>query len=297
MREAINIYEWQNYHSFVPEEQRRLQRQNLTETSVCIRPQCPVCFIYTKQIHDLHEWLLMAAGMIRVHDTETVLCDEVYYTTKLEGAKTTRKRTSEIHDGTPVKQGDFSERMVANAFNATKLMNLYGNRLTEDILYQVWDALTEGCRENAEIQGETYRNDFVQIGSFVPPAAEEVPELMRQFLAFYEGEELNDIPFVKAAVIHFAFEAIHPFCDGNGRMGRLLMNNYLIRQGLEAFRAVSVSMAIDRTRSQYDAAFVRSENLYNDCTPFISYLLEICAGECEHILQAQADIELKAPER
>lgn len=74
-------------------------------------------------------------------------------------------------------------------------------------------------------------------------------------------------------------------------MGRLLVNNYLIRRGFDKFRAVSVSMAIDRTRGMYDAVFVRSENIYSDCTPFVSYMLETFAGEVEAVLNRQLQQE------
>lgn len=65
--------------------------------------------------------------------------------------------------------------------------------------------------------------------------------------------------------------------DGNGRLGRLLMNNYLISQNIESCRAVSFSMYIDKNRGLYDNAFVQSENEYSDCTPFLEYMLDTMA--------------------
>lgn len=55
----------------------------------------------------------------------------------------------------------------------------------------------------------------------------------------------------------------------------MLMNNYLINNGYENMKAVSVTKEIDRTRKQYDVTFVSSENRYADCTPFLLYGLEV----------------------
>ena len=73
--------------------------------------------------------------------------------------------------------------------------------------------------------------------------------------------------------MHYTFEHIHPFCDGNGRMGRLLMNNFLISKGFEKVKAVSFSRSIEKERSDYDIAFALSDNVYSDCTYFIEYML------------------------
>ena len=59
--------------------------------------------------------------------------------------------------------------------------------------------------------------------------------------------------------------------------GRLLMNNFLIKNGVESAKAVSFSMAIDANRGLYDGAFVSSENELADCTPFVEYMLETMA--------------------
>ena len=187
---------------------------------------------------------------IRVEDAVTAIEDEVYYTTKIEGARTTRLRTTELHNGSPIsKDNEFSERMVVNCFNATKFLNVTGNRVSKDILIKVWNILVEGVCENESIRGEEYRVGGVQIGSYVPVGAEYVSVLMDKWLSFYNSQELEDMPIVKSIILQFAFEVIHPFPDGNGRMGRMLINNYLISRGFEGVRAVSFSKEVDETRT------------------------------------------------
>lgn len=273
----INIGQWRKYSDYVNEEQKELQLSSLFALNVD-NDFGPLRMIYSKYIHELNETVTRIASEIHITDTDVVLEDEIYHTAKIEGAKTTRIRTSELHNGSPIDQEDaYSERMVKNGFDAVKLLNLYGNRLNRKIIHAVWDTLTDGCRDNQNIQGSEFRIAPVYVGTHEGAKFEKIPHLMDKWLTFYNNDELNDFPFIKAAILHFAFESIHPFCDGNGRLGRLLMNNYLIGQGIETARAVSFSKHIDATRAQYDAALSDGENTQNDITPFIGYMLDTMA--------------------
>ncbi len=71
------------------------------------------------------------------------------------------------------------------------------------------------------------------------------------------------------------------------RLGRFLINQYLISQGFESARAVSFSMRINENRAKYDGAFVDSENSNADCTPFLEYMLDIFIEAYESALYAQ----------
>jgi Fic family protein len=283
----VDIGMWKRYSEFVNLEQQDLQKSNLI-TIPCKNGNGSLKFIMSKYLYELNETVSDLTKQISIEDTETVLEDEVYYTAKIEGAKTTRKRTSELHNGAPIdKNSEYSERMTRNGFDAVKLLNLYGNRIDEDNLVKIWKVLTDGCCDNLSVQGEKYRIDDVYVGTFIPPSAEAVPALMKEWINFYNSPSYDTIPFIKTSILHFAFETIHPFCDGNGRMGRLLMNNYLIRQGIESARAVSFSMQIDKTRNHYDAAFDDAENSVNDITPFLHYMLDTMVDAYQTALAIQ----------
>lgn len=273
----VDIGKWVSYMPYHEEEQLHLQRENLLALPVS-NTYGQICFIFSKNIDNFERYLEDVSKEVRVENTEVVLETEVFYTSKIEGAKTTRRRTSEIHNGSPVQEDNkFSESMVKGNFEAVKMLNLYGNKINETILLKVWDVLTRDCRENEEIMGEKYRIGEVTVTNSdfkaVPPS--QVEEKMREFITFYDSPLLDDKPFVKAVILHFTFETIHPFSDGNGRLGRLLINNYLISRGVESCRAVSFSEQIDKNRGAYDAAFSDSENEYSDCTPFLEYMLDI----------------------
>lgn len=283
----VDLGAWSSYESYSDPEQLALQRNNLIFTGL-YTGLGEVRFIYSRDIARMNDYLDDVSKEVRIEDTEVRLEDEVFYTSKMEGAHTSRKRTQELHNGAPIdKDNAFSERMVKNGFSAVKKLNLYGGIISDDILIDVWSTLIDGCCMNEDIRGERFRTGDVIVGNFTGADVRDIPDLMKGFCDFYNGKKYDDVPFVKASILHYAFETIHPFCDGNGRMGRLLVNNYLISRGIESARAVSFSMEIDKNRPVYDAAFIKSENIYNDCTPFVSYYTETMASAYESVYQEQ----------
>jgi len=270
---AIDI-DWRLYNILIEPDQLELQEKHIISTGLK-NGSSEIGFIYTTYLEKLNEDIESLANQISIKDTTVALEDEVFYTAKIEGAKTTRKRTSELHNGAPINPLDKkSELMVRNGFHATKLLNLYGNKVSDKILIDVWNVLVEEVCENESIRGSRYRIGDVEVGSYVPPEYTQVESLMENYIHFYNSPTLENYPFIKAILLHYAFETIHPFCDGNGRMGRLLMNSYLISRGIDSAKAVSFSMLIDAKRSHYDVAFIDSENDHNDCTPFLKFMLE-----------------------
>lgn len=284
----VNIGTWMSYAPYHDAEQLKLQRENILRLPI-ENSYGRIGFVLSKNIDNLEKYLENISKQIKIEDTETVLDTEVYYTSKIEGARTTKKRTFEIHNGAPINNDDFSECMIKGNFEAVKLLNLYGNIISEDILYKVWNTLTDGCRDNEDIQGNLYRNDEVGVygSDFKAVETDDIKTCMDALIDFYNCNMLNDRPFIKAAILHFTFETIHPFCDGNGRLGRLLMNNYLINQGIDSCRAVSFSEQIDKNRGLYDGAFTRAENELSDCTPFVEYMLEMMSQSYTRALEVQ----------
>ena len=87
--------------------------------------------------------------------------------------------------------------------------------------------------------------------AYVPPAPEQVPELMADLVDYINGAA--HAPLVQAAVIHAQFETIHPFTDGNGRVGRALIHTVLSRRGLTDRAVLPISLVLATLRDQYIA--------------------------------------------
>lgn len=72
---------------------------------------------------------------------------------------------------------------------------------------------------------------FIRGANMTPPPASRVEPLMREWIAWIDSEGNEYEPVMRAAIAHHGFEAVHPFLDGNGRVGRLLLNLMLMREG------------------------------------------------------------------
>lgn len=109
---------------------------------------------------------------------------------------------------------------------------------------------------------------------------------MKQFFGFYNGENI-ECPYIKVAIVHFYFVYMHPFCDGNGRIARLLTSDFLIRSGLYNFSAITLSKTINETAPAYYQAIENSENSFHDVTPFIQYMLKTVYDNLYEVLEGQ----------
>lgn len=88
-----------------------------------------------------------------------------------------------------------------------------------------------------------------RLATYVPPPPELVPDAMADLVAFLERDDLH--PVAQAAIAHAQFESVHPFTDGNGRVGRALIGAVLRRRGLTTTVTVPVAAALVADRSRY----------------------------------------------
>ena len=276
MKNPISLEHWYSYSPYSPEDAILFQSDNLIEIPIEVQPDSRIHFIWTKKFGYLHNELMKHMQVLSVVDTKVVLEDEAFYTATLEGAKTTRKRTAELHDGQHIDaQNAKSEYMVLNGFHATQYLDENVKfPMSSNIVYGTWNLIVDNCCENVEIKGDMFRSGDVCVGAYVPPSWEYVPDMVEQWVNFYNSKTLNDYPILKAILLHCSFELIHPFCDGNGRAGRLLSTNYLIQQGLNCFKAVSISRQICANHRPYYNSLSDCSNAYFDCTTFVDAMLQ-----------------------
>ena len=134
---------------------------------------------------------------------------------------------------------------------------------------------------------------------FVPPAADKLSDLLSDFEKFLNNEEINVPNLIKIAIAHYQFETIHPFLDGNGRMGRLLITLFLVSKGILDKPLLYLSAFFEKNRSlYYDKLTITREK--NDLNQWIKFFLvgiietaEEGTKTLEKIMQIKAKAENK----
>lgn len=165
----------------------------------------------------------------------------------------------------PIK--DVSE--VINAIKVYNDLNSY-DPLSQNSFLGAHSILMQGL---IDTPGE-YRKKGVGIVSgdkitHMAPPADKVPYLMENLFDYLKKSE--EIDLIKSCVFHYEMEFIHPFEDGNGRMGRL-WQSLILMQSLSIFEFIPFESLISNNQTEYYAALSESDKKGNS-TPFISYML------------------------
>lgn len=186
-----------------------------------------------------------------------LLRSEAIASSRIEGLTPSGRQVALAELGTSesVRGVSHQARLVANNVLVVgrATAELVGaDRLTVDQIVDLHDALlpddpNTGLRT---VQNWIGGSDWNPIdASFVPPLAQQVPRLMTDLVAYANGAGHSAI--VQAALVHAQFETIHPFTDGNGRVGRALIHTVLTRRGLTPTAILPVSLVFATLQDHY----------------------------------------------
>lgn len=204
---------------------------------------------------------------------------EAQASSKIEGTQTAIDEALMPEEQiSPDKRDDWREvRNYIDAVNAA-VAELDRLPLSNRLLRQTHAMLMRGVRGEHKLPGE-FRVSQNWIGgsgpadaAFVPPHHDGVPALMGDLERFWHNEAVVVPHLVRAAISHYQFETIHPFLDGNGRIGRLLIPLYLISHGLLAKPSLYLSDFFERNRASYYDALMRVR-VGNDLIHWVRFFL------------------------
>lgn len=182
---------------------------------------------------------------------------EATQSSRIEGTKTNIEDAfKDESDLDPEERDDWGE--VQNYIQAIHfaISRLEEFPLSNRLLRDTHAILMQGVRGENKMPGE-FRVSQNWIGvslkdaAFVPPHHDHVPGLMGDMETFLHNDTELVPPLIKIAIAHYQFETIHPFLDGNGRLGRLMISLYLASEGLLSKPALYLSDYFERNKTAY----------------------------------------------
>jgi len=229
------------------------------------------------------DWLLYSA-----------IRKEALLTSQIEGTQATLTDLFDEEAGFKVSNTDDVEE-VTNYLQAFRLVQEQlrdpkGLPISVRLLCDAHRLLLNGVRGAGKQPGELRRSQNWIAGTrpgnavFVPPPPENVPQLLTDMERFIHDGVTDLPPMVKVALIHAQFETIHPFLDGNGRIGRLLIATLFEHWGLLAEPLMYLSGYLKQHHAEYYRRLsnIRSEGDWEAWVTFFLEGVSVAAADAEH---------------
>ena len=243
---------------------------------------------YSHQVPDIDHFIRM------------YVAKEATISSRIEGTQTNMEeamlKVTDIH---PERRNDWQE-----VNNYTLALNMAIERLQQlplssRLIREAHGVLLDGVRGEHKMPGEFRRSQNWIGGSaprnalFVPPAWQELNALMGDLENFLHNEDTGLTNLMKIAIAHYQFETIHPFLDGNGRIGRLMITLYLVEKGMLHKPVLYLSDFFEKHKANYYDSLMRVR-ISHDLRSWIKFFLTGVILTCESSISAlQAILQLK----
>lgn len=219
---------------------------------------------------------------------------EATQSSRIEGTQTNIEDAfKDAEDLLPEVRDDWSEvqnyiRAITFAIDSLERLPL-SNRLLRDTHAILLDGVRGETKRPGEFRiSQNWIGVSLKNAVFVPPHHDHVPELMSDLEKFLHNAEAMVPPLIKIAIAHYQFETIHPFLDGNGRLGRLMISLYLASEKLLVKPALYLSDYFERNKTAYvdHMMAVRQGNHLRDWLVFFLHGVEETARGSAGVFRA-----------
>lgn len=245
-------------------------------------------YLSSYQLKDLHEFDLKLIGGLKqnpilvsekIEYFKSSILQEAISSSQVEGAATTTEVAKDMLKSGRSPKNE-SEQMIFNNLKAINFINEFIEKKLDFKfiidLHAIMTSKTEAQRCAGDFRKkEVFVTDHLDGEiAHIPPDFNEVEPMMKDLCNFINDDNEFIHPIIKASILHFMIGYIHPFLDGNGRTARALFYWFLIKKDYSLIKSISISKVILESRTQYDKAFLKTENDDNDLNYFINYSIK-----------------------
>lgn len=207
----------------------------------------------------------------------------------IENNSLSLEQVTAILDGKRVLGNPNEIREIQNAYEAYEMMLRLNPASVEDLLMAHKLMMNRLVPENGRFRsGGVGIFDGAVLVHMAPPA-QFVPEQIQNLFAWYQKSQMH--PLIKSAIFHYEFEFIHPFADGNGRMGRL-WQTVILKDWKEIFAWLPVETLIKEHQEEYYQA-LRTSDIDANSTKFIEFMLSLIFNTIEEIMETEKKVTEK----
>ena len=246
----------------------------------------PALLVRVEQIAALRERILLATVQVPwipalQKDTRA---RNTHASTAIEGNPLTLAQVRAVEEGREIPAvAQRAKREVTNYFAGLRFIETKASKksITHEDVFTLHRILAAEVMDQGA--AGRYRTMRVRVGGYVPPPPEEVSGLMFEWLRWWNKESASLSPVLSSAIVHYRFEAIHPFADGNGRAGRALALWELYRRGFDTHHIFSVDEFYWEDRPRYYQALAAVRQAGENLTGWLEYAAEGLLSTLERV--------------
>ncbi len=218
--------------------------------------------------------------------------------TAIEGNPLTLDQVRALEEGRELVASEQRyQREITNYFAGLRYVEKKASlqRIRHEHLFELHRLMADRVMDQG--RAGSYRTISVRVGNHFPPHPDDVSPLMHELLDWWNHASTEISPVLSSAILHYRFEDIHPFADGNGRTGRALALWELYRRGFDSHHIFSVDEYYWEDRPAYYASLTQVRDTGEDLSQWLEYSARGLQNTLERVWTRVLRFQSKHPEK